>query len=85
MASYTRTNAGGVRSKQYRPTTRGDARQLITEVFARQREGGWDSRDVRVFFEGKGIAASSVDELSADQLRVVIDAMERNRMIHFAD
>lgn len=85
MASYTRTNAGGVRSKQYRPTTRGDARQLITEVFARQREGGWDERDVAVYLEGKKVSARKVEDLTPDEMKIVIDALEKAAMLIFAD
>jgi hypothetical protein len=84
-ASYTRIDGGGLRPKQYRPKTVGDARRLIIEVFSRQREEGWDERDIRVYLEGKGVPKARVEDLSPEETRAVMDALERASMIIFND
>lgn len=76
---------GQVAPKPFRPKSIGDARALITQVFAKQGTDGWDETSIGSYLRIKGINASTVDELSPDDVRRVVKEMELSRMVLFRD
>lgn len=79
---YLRSDDGNIYPKPFRPTTIGEGRRLITEVFERNR---WDERSVRKYFEMHDVAAETIAELTAADIRTVIDSLEKARMVIFKD
>lgn len=80
-ASYT-IGDRGIRPKDFRTATLGDARRLIGEIFDRN---GWDERSRRVYFEMKGVTARRIEDLTIDEARKIVADMERSRMVIFTD
>lgn len=81
-ASYT-IGSRGIEAKHYRPGTRNEARHLVAEIFAKQGSDGWDERSQRYYMAKLGIEPKPVDELSVDELRIIIDAMDKSHMVIF--
>jgi len=79
---YTQSDRHGLRSKQYRPKSIGDARRMIAETFERNQ---WNRNDQERYFRGKGIDAKYLEELTNDDIRAVLGYFEKARMIIFAD
>lgn len=76
----------GVLPKPYRPKSIGDGRMLIKQVFARQGIDGWDVGQQVTYLRNHGIDASSVNDLTPEQVRTCLREMEENsRMISFRD
>lgn len=71
--------------KPNRPTSIGDARKLIIATFEKQGEDGWSFELQQRYFEGKGLGPTSVDKLTADEIRLVIAEMEGSHMLLFRD
>lgn len=77
---YQKLADGSVEPKPYRPKTIGDAREIVRQVFERNK---WDDDDRRRYFKMKSIDAERLDDLSGDELRVVIGDMEKAKMVLF--
>lgn len=65
-----------------RPKTIADARELITRTLNSQP---WDADEQARYFKIHGCRAGTVDELSEDEVRQVVRAMESSRMVNFKD
>lgn len=79
---YMKTGDGDMRPKPYRPKSIGDARALITEVFERNK---WDERDIRVYLEMKLGPQKAFESLTPDEVRIVLAAMEKSKMLIFRE
>ncbi len=79
---YVKSADGALRPRPYRPSSIGDARKLINEVFERNR---WDRDDQARYFKMKGIEATRLEDLTAEDIRTVISSMENSRMMNFQD
>jgi hypothetical protein len=78
---------GELERKPTRPRTIGEARDMIRAIFVRQGlDGiGWNDDLQRKYFEQHGVSADSVDSLSPDNARKILEGMERSRMVNFRD
>lgn len=81
MASYTRGDHG-IQPKHYRPKTAGDARQLVEEIFNRNR---WDERSRLKYMELKGIEPKPLEKCTIEDLRILVAAMDKAHMVIFFD
>ena len=80
--SYTRSTRG-IAPKPFRPKTLGEARKIIADTFERNR---WDEDSQRRYFAMKGVDTTrTVADLTIEEARSIIAAMERSRMVIFFD
>lgn len=79
---YAKSDKTGFYLKPVRPKTINDARRLIAECFERQ---GWDEDSQKNYFEMKGIEAERLADVSPDDIRKIVAAMEKSHMLIFAD
>jgi len=64
------------------PTTLGEARTLIERTFMLNR---WDGRSRRLYLNSLGIRPVTTDKLDREACRLVLERMQRTRMIIFAE
>ncbi len=79
---YQLMGDGSIVPKPCRPRTKGEAREYIVEIFDGNQ---WDERDRRKFLEMHGVELKDDEELSVEEMRIILDAMEKSRMILFND
>lgn len=66
--------------KPDRPKTIGEARQAIKSVFERNR---WEQHNQFGYMENQNVEPKGVDQLDAGEIRTILAAMEKHRMILF--
>ena len=79
---YQLMSDGRVIPKPCRPKKKGEARAYLNEVFERN---GWDERSRFKYMEMHGVEPKDVEDLSVEEMRIVLGAMEKSKMILFND
>lgn len=84
--SYTTNEFGAdVQPKAFWPKTLAEAKRLIAETFAKQGPDGWSDRDIKVYFEMKGVGATDVSQLTVEEARIILGCIAKSRMIIFRE
>ncbi len=73
---------GKIVPKPCRPKTQGEARKYIVQIFDKNR---WDERDRRKYMEMHDVEPKNVEDLSADEIRLLLKSMEDAQMILFRE
>lgn len=79
---YMRSERDGILPKPYRPKSVGEAKRLIAATFERNR---WDDDSCRRYIGMKIGEEKDLAETSPEETRTILAAMQRSRMVIFAD
>lgn len=79
---YYKGPDGQLLKKPDRPRTLAQAKSAIREVF---EKNAWDKRSQLKYLEMHGVEPRDLTELTVEETRTILTAMERSRMVLFKE